>query len=143
MNNLEFIENDTLLIHSDNFTTSNLTGLINAHKLKPKDCLLTMLTFKTNTPRSCGIVEVNQEGVVQKYYEKVKNPPSKLANGAIYIFNMELAKWLKSQNRQLYDFSNDVLPFLTGKIQTWYTREFFIDIGTPESLKIARNFSMQ
>ena len=132
-----------MLIHSDNFTTSNLTGLIKAHKFRPKECLLTMLTFKTNTPRSCGIVEVNQEGVVQEYYEKVKNPPSKLANGAIYIFNRDLAKWLKSQNRQLYDFSNDVLPFLTGKIQTWYTREFFIDIGTPESLKIARTHYSQ
>ena len=70
MDNLEFIENDTLLIHSDNFTTSNLTGLIKAHKFRPKECLLTMLTFKTNTPRSCGIVEVNQQGVVQEYYEK-------------------------------------------------------------------------
>ena len=99
-----------------------------------------MLTFKTNTPRSCGIVEVNQQGVVQEYYEKkLNNPPSNLANGAIYIFHRELAKWLKSQNRQPTDFSNDVLPFLTGKIQTWYTREFFIDIGTPVIIKNCSN----
>ena len=100
-----------------------------------------MLTFRTNTPKSCGIVEVNQEGIVKKFYEKINNPPSNLANGAIYIFNRELADWLKLQNRQLTDFSNDVLPYLTGKIQTWHTREFFIDIGTPESLKVARSFT--
>ena len=141
MNNIEFIKNDTLLIHSDNFTTSNLHGLIKAHKNKSKNCILTMLTFRTNTPKSCGIVEVNQEGIVKKFYEKINNPPSNLANGAIYIFNRELADWLKLQNRQLTDFSNDVLPYLTGKIQTWHTREFFIDIGTPESLKVARSFT--
>ena len=141
MNNLEFIENDTLLIHSDNFTTSNLHGLIKAHKNKSKQCLLTMLTFRTNAPKNCGIVDINREGVVQKFYEKVNNPPSNLANGAIYIFNRELTNWLKLQNRQLTDFSNDVLPYLTGKIQTWHTTEFFIDIGTPESLKVARTFT--
>ena len=129
------------MIHSDNFTTSNLHGLINAHKNKSKNCLLTMLTFRTITPKSCGIVDINKEGIVQAFHEKVNNPPSNLANGAIYIFNKELSKWLKLQNRQLKDFSNDVLPYLTGKIQTWHTREFFIDIGTPESLKVARTFS--
>ena len=102
-----------------------------------------MLTFTTDNPRSCGIVEVNQEGIVQAFHEKVIAPPSNLANGAIYIFNKEFVAWLKSQKRQLNDFSNDVLPYLTGKIQTWYTRDFFIDIGTPESLKTARTISSQ
>ncbi len=141
MHNLEFIEADTIFIHADNFTTSNLDGLIKAHKNKSKDCLLTMLIFRTNSPKSCGIVEINKKGIVENFYEKVNNPPSNLANGAIYIFNEELVDWLKLQKRQLTDFSNDVLPYLTGKIQTWYTREFFIDIGTPESLKIARKIS--
>ena len=141
--NINFVEGNTLLIHSDNYTTSNLNGLINAHNTKSKNCLLTMLTFTTKNPRSCGIVEVNQEGIVQAFHEKVTSPPSNLANGAIYIFNNEFVTWLKSQKRQLKDFSNDVLPYLTGKIQTWYTREFFIDIGTPESLKTARTISSQ
>ena len=141
--NINFVEGNTLMIHTDNYTTSNLNGLINAHNNKSKNCLLTMLTFTTDNPRSCGIVEVNQEGIVQAFHEKVIAPPSNLANGAIYIFNKEFVAWLKSQKRQLNDFSNDVLPYLTGKIQTWYTRDFFIDIGTPESLKTARTISSQ
>ncbi len=141
--NINFVEGNTLMIHTDNYTTSNLNGLINAHNNKSKNCLLTMLTFTTDNPRSCGIVEVNQEGIVQAFHEKVISPPSNLANGAIYIFNKEFVAWLKSQKRQLNDFSNDVLPYLTGKIQTWYTRDFFIDIGTPESLKTARTISSQ
>ena len=141
--NINFVEGNTLMIHTDNYTTSNLNGLINAHNTRSKNCLLTMLTFTTDNPRSCGILEVNQEGIVQAFHEKVISPPSNLANGAIYIFNKEFVAWLKSQKRQLKDFSNDVLPYLTGKIQTWYTRDFFIDIGTPESLKTARTISSQ
>ena len=141
--NINFVEGNTIMIHSDNYTTSNLNGLINAHRTKSKNCLLTMLTFNTDYPRSCGIVEVNDKGIVESFHEKVDNPPGNIANGAIYIFDKSLVNWLKVQKRELFDFSNDVLPFLTGKIKTWHTRDFFIDIGTPESLKIARTMSKE
>ena len=144
MNNLDFIEDDTLLIHSDNFTTSNLNGLIKKHNKKNDECLLTMLTFKTETPQNCGVVLTDRNGIVQSFHEKVANPPGNIANGAIYVFNKDLIYWLKSQDDKFVDFSNDVLPLLTGKIQTWQTKEIFIDIGTPNSLKTARNiFSKQ
>ena len=136
--NKDFVEDDTLLIHSDNFTTSNLNGLIDTHKRRSKNCLLTMLTFKTNNPSSCGIVETDSQGIVQSFHEKVSFPPGDIANGAVYIFDKNFIDWLMIQKRKLFDFSNDVLPYLTGKIQTWYTSDFFIDIGTPESLKNAR-----
>ena len=141
MKNIDFIEGETLLIHSDNYTTSNLNGLINKHRMKSNDSILTMLTFRTDSPENCGIVEIDSKGVVQKFHEKVSSPPGNLANGAIYIFDKNLVSWLKIQKRNLFDFSNDVLPYLTGRIQTWHTTDFFIDIGTPESLKSARAIS--
>ena len=141
MKNIDFIEGETLLIHSDNFTTSNLKGLINKHRMKSNDTILTMLTFRTDFPENCGIVEIDSRGVVQTFHEKVSSPPGNLANGAIYIFDKNLVSWLKIQKRNLFDFSNDVLPYLTGRIQTWQTTDFFIDIGTPESLKSARAIS--
>ena len=38
------------------------------------------------------------------------------------------------------DFSNDVLPFLVGKIYTHHTDSTFIDIGTPDSLAKAQDY---
>ena len=35
------------------------------------------------------------------------------------------------------DFSTDVLPNCTGKVYTYETKNFFIDIGSPESLDLA------
>ena len=48
-----------LLIHADNATDTDLNKLIEAHEERPKGCLITMLTFETENPQSCGIVEVD------------------------------------------------------------------------------------
>jgi len=45
-----------LLIHADNAMAGNLDGLLDAHRRRPEECLLTMLTFRTHQPQSCGIV---------------------------------------------------------------------------------------
>ena len=45
LKNINFVGGNTIMMHSDNYTTSDLNGLINAHETKSKNCLLTMLTF--------------------------------------------------------------------------------------------------
>ena len=49
-----------------------------------KDCLLSMVTFSSNNPEECGIVETDENGILINYHEKISNPPSNLANGAIF-----------------------------------------------------------
>jgi len=41
---------------------------------------MTMVTFRSPNPSMCGIVEVNEQGVVLNYFEKVEFPPGNLAN---------------------------------------------------------------
>ena len=133
--NQNFFANSTgLLIHADNATKIDLTDFLDAHKNRPKGCLITMLTFKSDNPQSCGIVEVDEQGVVEAFHEKVKNPPGNLANGAIYAFDSEFLDALISINGKVSDFSTQILPKLLGKIATFHTRSSFIDIGTPENL---------
>ena len=127
-----------MLIHADNATDIDLNELIEAHTQRPKRCLLTMLTFDTNEPDKCGIVEIDSEGVVIDFHEKVEDPPGNKANGAVYIFEEELLKIIKEWETKPQDFSTDVLPRLIGRIYTHHTNKPFIDIGTPESLNKAR-----
>ena len=137
--NAEFFQEGIgILIHADNATDFDLKELIEAHMMRPKDCLVTMLTFQTDKPENCGIVEVNTEGVVQGFYEKVENPPGRKANGAVYIFDKRLIEFLDKRTEIPYDFSTDVLPRLIGRIYTYETRNHFIDIGTPDNLIKAR-----
>ncbi len=137
-NKLWFKDCTGLLIHGDNFTNANLNLFLEAHYSRPKECLLTMMTFKTSTPESCGIVKLNNNGVMIDFYEKSENPPSDLANGAVYLFDRSFLDWLDRQKFSGNDFSVNVLPLLKGRVQTWLTKNYFFDIGTPEALKKAR-----
>ena len=137
--NADFFQGSTgVLIHADNATDTDLSKLIHAHRNRPTYCLLTMLTFETDTPQSCGIVEIDSDGVVQNFYEKITNPPGNRANGAVYVFEQQLLDILKASEEQPHDFSKEVLSRLIGRIYTCHTLDQFIDIGTPESLNKAR-----
>ena len=126
------------LIHADNLSFCDFKGFIDAHTNRPKNCDITMMLFHTDTPSSCGIVELNESGVVKKFYEKMENPPSNLANGAVYICEFSLFAFLESLYKKEIDFSNDVLPHYMGKINTFLNDEYHRDIGTVESYAIAQ-----
>lgn len=59
LKNKKFFEGNTLLIRADNFSSSNLKGLINLTLKIIKTYLKTMLTFKANKPSSCWEVLVD------------------------------------------------------------------------------------
>ncbi len=92
-----------------------------------------MMTFRTDAPSSCGIVELDARGVVIGFQEKVANPPGNLANGAVYILSAELLQRLGSDLRSVTDFSTEVLNRFESKIYSYETAATFLDIGTPEN----------
>jgi mannose-1-phosphate guanylyltransferase len=96
-----------------------------------------MMTFDTDAPQSCGIVELDSYGVVQAFHEKVANPPGVRANAAVYIFEPSVIDYIYSLNREVCDISIDVLPNFLGKIQTFHNMDYHRDIGTLESLALA------
>jgi mannose-1-phosphate guanylyltransferase len=127
---------DTLVIHADNLSLFNLNAFIQAHHSRPKDCYGTMMLFKTDSPSSCGIVEISNDGRVLNMHEKVDNPPSNLANGAVYIFELEILDWIIKQG--VTDISAQVIPAFHGKIYSWLNNVYHRDIGTPQSYDLAQ-----
>ena len=128
-----------LLIHADTAMEGNLCEILSAHKLRSVQCLLTMLTFQTDRPRTCGIVLTDSNGVVTEFHEKVDHPPGNCANGALYVFESSLIESLLRMSPSPSDFSTEVIPNLLGRIQTWHTDQPYLDIGTPESLADAQS----
>ena len=128
--NRKFFENqDGILLHADNYCEANISELIGAHEARPNNCDLTMLAFRTLTPETCGILEVTENKILQKMYEKSSDDHGNLANAAFYILSKKLISELKNET----DFSNEVIPKYFGKTLVVETSETFIDIGTPES----------
>jgi mannose-1-phosphate guanylyltransferase len=137
--NLDFFEGeDGMLIHADNYCLADLTAFQKAHHDRPPECLMTMMTFITDSPSTCGIVELDERGVVVGFHEKIAQPPGNLANGAIYILSREFLKILGTDFDTAKDFSNEILSRFIGRIFSYQTSEVFLDIGTPEAYAIAR-----
>ena len=127
-----------LLVHADNFCQCDFGDFLGFHQtLRPKRCLITMMTFTTKNPGNCGIVELDADGVVIGFHEKVSNPPGNLANGAVYLLAPEVLEWI-CDRPEISDFSTDVLPHFIGRIATWHNEGIHIDIGSIEALREAQ-----
>ena len=137
IDHLSFFGNDDgMLIHADNYSQADLNAFKAAHVNRPKICLMTMMVFETDFPSECGVVVLNEEIVVE-FYEKVKTPPSNLANGAIYILSPEMIQILSENFNNATDFSTQIIQHFLGRIYVYKTKEKFIDIGTPQNYQKA------
>ena len=124
----------TLLAHADNWCHCDFKAFLDFHfNRRPAEAVITMMTFRTKTPRSCGIVEVDDAGLVCGFYEKNDDPPGNYANGAVYLLEPEVVEWVVV-NPGVTDFSTQVIPYFLGRIATWENTGVHRDIGVVDSL---------
>lgn len=137
--NSNFIGDETLLlVHADNWSDCNWKDFIYCHNTqRPSNCPITMMTFVCEKPSTCGILELNSDGIVVQMHEKSENPPGNLANAAVYLIEPEVVKWI-CDRPSIHDFSTEVLPHFMGKIVTWHNDHIHRDIGTTEALIISQ-----
>lgn len=133
-----FQEEPVMLIHADNLSFFDVRAFIDKFDSRGKNIDITMMTFNTDVPEACGIVELDGEGVVRAFHEKVRNPPGNLANAAVYILAPEVMDFVAGLGKEVIDFSTEVLPHFIGRIDTFHNAVFHRDIGTLESLFLAR-----
>jgi mannose-1-phosphate guanylyltransferase len=127
-----------LLAHADNLSLFDPLLLARKHADRPDDVVMTMMTFETQQPQLCGIVETGAEGRVVAFHEKQKNPPGNLANAAIYVVEPDVARMAEAIGRLPLDLSVDVIPTLLPRIQTFDNALYHRDIGAPMSLALAQ-----
>jgi len=144
LRNRNFFGDEAFMVaHADNLTRFDPAAFIARHRSRPADCDITMMTFETDDPRSCGIVEEDERGVVKAFHEKVPNPPGVHANAAVYIFEPSVIGFLASLGKESIDLSTEVIPHYLGKMLTFHNTGYHRDIGTLESLARAeREFSL-
>ena len=137
LKNKSFFDKDPFfVVHADNLSFCDFNEFLNKHKMSKFP--ITMMTFLTDNPSSCGIVELDKDGIVINFSEKIKNPPTNLANGAVYIFDFEIFDFLESLNKGIIDISTEVLPNFIGKIATFHNDVYHRDIGTIESYALSQ-----
>ena len=139
LKNRDFFRGEALmLVHADNLSSFDARAFIRRFENRGNAIEITMMTFDATHPESCGIVELDEHGIVTAFHEKVKNPPGNLANAAVYILSPAVVGFLAGLGKEIIDFSTEVLPHFMGRTNTFHNRIYHRDIGTPESLAAAR-----
>ncbi|TMP27117.1 mannose-1-phosphate guanylyltransferase [Pseudoalteromonas rubra] len=144
--NRTFWQNQTcMVIHADNYCQSSLVDMLEAHNQRQAQTDATLLLFETPTPRSCGIVKLDDNQVIQEFHEKVEHPPGNLASGALFIFSPQVYERYFShlEAQRPYELSLDVVPSMIGKLQGWLVDDHYLDIGTPDSYAQAQNMAQK
>jgi mannose-1-phosphate guanylyltransferase len=124
--------------HADNLSAFSAEAFFQAHRDRPANAAITMMTFITDMPRQCGIVEMSPGGLVTAMHEKSPNPPGNRANAAVYMIEPEVMEFIAGLGKGVVDFSTEVLPHFMGRIATFHNDRYHRDIGTLASLASAQ-----
>ncbi len=138
LRNRDFLANGPfMVVHADNLSRFDVGAFIGIHADRPAGVDITMMTFDTDMPQSCGIVEQDERGVIVAFHEKQPEPPGRRANAAVYLFEPSVIGFLASLGKEVIDISTEVLPRYMGRMQAFHNSDYHRDIGTPDSLALA------
>ena len=125
----------TLVAYADNLTDFDLQVLVDAHR--SSGAVATLGVFHAEHPSSCGIVEVDANGLMTGFVEKPEHPRGDLANAGVYAFDPRLLDELHGPPPK--DIAYDLLPRLVGRANTVTVEGYFRDIGSLEAYHRAQD----
>jgi mannose-1-phosphate guanylyltransferase len=128
-----------LVAHADNLSLFDPVELLAHHARRPPGCVMTAMTFETDDPQSCGIVETDDRGVIIGFHEKVASPPGRLANAAVYVFEPTIFDELAAVGSPFIDISTEIIPCMMGRAYTFENTLLHRDVGTMKSLATAQS----
>ncbi|MBO0333337.1 nucleotidyltransferase family protein [Sneathiella sp. CAU 1612] len=134
----EYSDNALLMAHADNLTLFDVREFRRSFENRPKDCALTMMTFETDDPQSCGIVTLDKEKRVIDFVEKPKTDIGRLANGAVYIMDIAAIDRILKTDPEITDFSTEILPHFVGHMNSFHNHLYHRDIGNVTALADAQ-----
>lgn len=122
-----------LVCNADTLTDVDLSELLATHAAGGQPMTLTV--FESPEPSSCGIVELDERGVVVSFEEKPANPRSNLANGGVYVMTSQVEPDLPGHAPA--DIGYELLPRFVGRMTAFRWTGVLHDIGTVESYEQA------
>ena len=135
-------DDDLLVIHCDNFYDASLDDFLVKSQSAIDDLNfdLALLSFRTKDKKNCGTMEVDKDGKILRFWEKIETSPSNLANGAVYFFSKRIISNLRKKRLQFHDIAKDLIEPLDRKIFCYEAHDYFCDIGTLASLNETREY---
>ena len=130
--------NEILIAHADNFCITQWQVFMTTFRDRLENIHMTMMTFDTDSPHSCGMVELNCQGKISAYVEKPDfEYAGSRANGAVFLLDSQALHSIVDSPGVASDLCKDFLPYYLANINCFHNTDVHIDIGTPEKLAIA------
>ena len=122
--------------HADNLSLFSFRNFVDAYLKRPLASELTMMTFNSDNPQSCGLVEIDEDQIVTSFQEKPIHPKGNLASAATFILSPQVIKQVSTMEK-VVDFSKEILPLYVERMNIWHNDVYHRDIGTPHAYKLA------
>jgi|SRR5215469_15098293 len=122
-------EPNFFILYGDVLTNADLKSLQCYHDHNHE--VATLGLYRVSDPSRCGVVTLNEAGIITNFEEKPAMPVSNLVFSGIMIARNEFMNWLP--NAVPADIGYHVLPQLTGRIAGYELRDYVKDIGTVQT----------
>lgn len=127
-------ENFFWVFYADVLTTTNLAQILDFHNSHGQ--IATIGTYEVSNPSRCGIVQVDNSGIVRDFVEKPKIPIGNLAFSGLMLATPALLDEIPDISP--VDLGFHVLPKLVGRMAAYRIPDFLIDVGTLETYQTAQ-----
>jgi len=127
---------EALILNGDTFFKINIHKFHNLHKTY--NSYLSIALKKVKNPSRYGIVEIDENFRIKKFYEKEQLKKGGLINGGIYFLNKSFFTSLKMPD--VFSFERDFLEkyYQNYDFYGFPCEGYFIDIGIPEDYEKAK-----
>ena len=135
-----FFDDSFFVLYGDVLTDIDLSALADLHRSRRVS--LTMALYLAEDPTRCGIVDIDDDGRVQRFLEKPQPQEvfSRWASAGIYVVEPDVLRLVPEGS--FFDFGADLIPLLLreGALLCGYVRySYFLDIGSWERYRQAQH----
>jgi mannose-1-phosphate guanylyltransferase len=122
------------VFYADVLTNVDLHDMMQFHNAR--QTAVTLGIYEVPDPSRCGIVQVDDKGMVTQFVEKPAVPVGNLAFSGVLMATPEIFGVIPLS--QSSDIGFHVLPKLVGRMAAYPIRDYLIDIGTLENYEQAQ-----
>jgi mannose-1-phosphate guanylyltransferase len=127
-------ENAFWIFYADVLTTTNLSRMLAFHERHNQ--VATIGVYDVPDPKRCGIVQLDDNGLVRDFVEKPKVPVGNLAFSGLMVATPAILDVIPDLIPA--DLGFHVLPQLAGRMAAYRIQDFLVDVGTLETYRNAQ-----
>ena len=127
----------TLILSGDHVYEMDYSDLIRFHEENEADATICTIEVTLEEATRFGILDVDSDFRIKRFYEKPAKPPGTLASMGVYLFSMNmLEKALRadaSRTTSSHDFGRDIIPRMIEdglRVFAYPFSGYWVDVGT-------------